>query len=338
MFRGDHVGFDTLNYMSPSRIQYRGGNLDFELTTDYIVSNFGNATEFIDIILNRIVFNFNLTPRIIIYTYSIISIGALFIALIKFKVNVSIGLLMYVLLGFYYNSFNTARQLAAVSVFLFALYYIVQEKKSTNEISNFFKFILYVLIASMIHASAIFYVILYPTRFIKLKRNFVNWTIIIVTFICVLMSFNIMNLVYGLFNFEYVTRYLGLYDDGSRSLMGRIYDVLCFVFYIYIFIYRTNIKDTNHSDIIYGLALILNAIFSQTSGIISRIIFYITIFICIYVPYSLLKNSKSLKNYRRINVITYGNKFYLFLTFIVLSSYNIGTMGHSLSSGYYLIF
>lgn len=340
MFRGDHVGNDTLNYMSDSSIQYRGGSLEFEVSSDYISSNFGSNTEFLDILLHRLVYRLNLSPRVIIYFYSLITLILLYFALKRFKVNTSIGLLVYVLIGLYYFSLTAARQMTAVSIVLWGMQYMIKNGKNHNlklhvkqpplqKYQNLINFSGSILIASMIHASAIFYIVIYPLKYIRINRKIISFCLISLSLICVLLSFNIMNIIFRLFDMEYVARYMGLFDEGGRGFMGRLFDLIRFAIYIYLFIYCTKRKNTNTYDMLYATAIILLALFVQSNGLLARITYYLTVFICIYIPYSLLKNGK----------MYYNDKFTLLIFYLIICIYGAGSWAiSSLTSGYYLMF
>lgn len=337
MFRGEYVGNDTKNYMSEDRIQYRGGNLDVEYTTDFFMDNFGSSTELIDIGLNRLVYGFNLPPRFIIWAYALITIIVLYNALRKYRVNTSIGLLIYVLSGLYYFSLSAARQMAAVSIVLYALTFVLVKdsylKPSTNKKSilksDFVSFCSMMLIAAMIHTSAFFFVVIYPLRYLRLNKNLVTIILSFVCTACVLLAIDPMSYIFSVVNMEYISRYLGLYDDGGRSLMGRLFDIPRFIFFILIFYKGVKYNITESKDNYYALALFLMAIFIQTNGLLARITYYLTAFMCVYI-------SKVLVNDFRLRK---GVLYTLFMLYILLSIYGTGGGAvSSLTSGYYLMF
>lgn len=330
MFRGDNVGNDTKNYMDTNRIQYRGGNLEVEFNKDYLLENFGNKTELIDIALNRIVYGFNLPPRVIIWCYALINILVLYRSLRKLKVNTSIGLLIYVLLGYYYFSLSAARQMAAVSIVLYAFTFMIQNDgeesyKILSLKSNFVKFVLFVGIASMIHASAIFFIVVYPLRYLHINKSLIVMLLCTCCAICIIFSIDPMSYIYSFFNFDYITRYMGLYDETGRSLMGKLNDIIKSSIFIYFFIIGTKEK-TCVFDNIYALAIILMLLFVQNSGLLSRITYYITIFISVYLSKVLIEN----KDVDKKTIIS-------FVIYVVLSIYSIGGYGTALTSGYYLM-
>ena len=128
---------------------------------------------------------------------------------------------------------------------------------------------------------------------------------------------------------EYISRYLGLFEEGGRSLMGRLYDIPRFMFFILIFNKGVKTDKTESIDNYYAVALILMAIFIQTNGLLARITYYLTVFMSVYIS-KVMINNRCLRK---------GILFYLFLIYIVLSIYGTGGYGvSSLTSGYYLMF
>jgi hypothetical protein len=147
--------------------------------------------------------------------------------------------------------------------------------------------------------------------------------------ICVFLPIDPMAYVYKFVNMEYISRYMGLFDNGGRSFMGIIFDIPRYVFFIYAISYGIKTQKTQANDNIFALAICLIAIFIQTNGLLARIIYYVTIFMAVYIPYVLIENGKI---YNR-------NLYGLFLVYVILSIYGCGQWGcSSLTSGYYLMF
>lgn len=323
MFRGDYVGNDTMNYMDAKRIQYRGGNLQVDFSRDFIGENFGSSTEFIDIFLNRLIYNLELPPRLIIWVYSLITICFLYASLKKFKVNTSIALLFYVLTGMYFKSYNFARQMAALSIFLYGLSCI-----NSEDIKSKLKFVCGTFISGLIHASAFFFL---PTCFIgmvKIRKNVCVILVSLVCLFCILFTFNIMDILYRI-DLEYIARYIGVYEDNGRSIKGRIFDIPIYSFYVYVLYCGIKGVKTNLWDNLFAIAVILSALFNQVDGMMARIIFYITIIMSVYFS-KVLINEKYIKE-KNMRILFF---FYLVFTFYGLGKWAVS----SLTSGYYMTF
>lgn len=91
----------------------------------------------------------------------------------KEKINMPFSLLIYYLL-LYPTSLNIVRQMMAVSIIIYAYRYIVEKR--------FFKYLMFVLIASLFHATAVialmFYIFAYSTP--KNRKKFI-WLLILST-------------------------------------------------------------------------------------------------------------------------------------------------------------
>ena len=322
MFRGDHVGNDTLNYLDENQISYSAANLNNGIDADNLIENFGNKIEFGAVLLNYIVYNMDLPPRLIVFTYSLLTILFLYFALKKLKVNTSLGLAFYVLAGLYFFSLSAARQMAAVSIFIYGFTFVFRED---NKRFLFFPFI---IIAASFHISALFYIWLYLLRSINLKRSFLLVVMTIICLFMILSSINIMDYVYRLFDLEYVARYMGEFDDSERSLLGRVFDLIRFGFLVYVYSIRKNGEKCDIYDTTFALAVVLMALFGHSSMLVARITYYITIVICMYIP-------KVMVEQRLLN-----NKQYMsfFIIFVITTINGMRGWADLLTSGYYLMF
>ena len=322
MFRGDNVGNDTKNYLDPHYIYLRSLNVDTDISGESILSLWGERIEFGSALLNGIVYSLDLHPRIIVFAYSIITLLFLYYALKKFKVNSVIALLMYVLIGQYFFSLSAARQMAAVSVFLFGLTFLFEQGKRK------YLFSLYAVLGTSIHASCIFFIWIYFLRYLRIKKSVALVLMSVTCALMVISSINIMDYVYRLFSIEYVQNYSGFFDSSERSLLGRIIDVINFGFLIYVFSLRNHCKECDLRDILFVLAVLLYALFGHSSLLVARITFYITIFICVYISQSIIE-ARLLKR----------NSFFILLfCYWLIHIYGLRVWGDMLTSGYYLMF
>ncbi len=322
MFRGDHVGNDTLNYLDENQISYSAANLNDGIGADNLIDNFGKKIEFGAILLNYIVYNFDLPPRLIIFTYSIIAIVFLFLALKRLRINTSLGLLFFVLLSHYFLSFNFARQYCAIGLFIFGVTYLFRDDKSKC------LFFIYTLLAAFFHISALFFSWMYLLRYVKVSRSLLLVLMSIVCLFTIFSSYNIMDYIYRLFNIEYVTRYMGEFDDSDRSLLGRLNDCIVYGFMLFLFYIRKGNRLCDLYDILFALSIVLMALMGHSSWLVSRITFYSTAFCCFYIPKVVLEK-KALAN----------NHFLVFFSiYCVVIVYGFRTMADAMTSGYYLMF
>lgn len=322
MFRGDNVGNDTKNYMDDNRIYNTANFLNNFTSTEDVIDNFGYRTEFSTSFLNWIVYELNLPPRTIIFTYSILLLVLLYLALKRLQINTSLALMFFVLSSLYYFSLSAARQLAAVGLFAYGITFIFEEDKKR------YLFFLFAILATSFHISSIFFIWLYFIRYIKIQRRLLYYIAATICIITSLLDFNITTLVYRFFDVEYVTRYMGLYDESIRSIKGRIFDFLIYVFFLLIFDLRNTEKESDTYDVLFILSVILMALFGHSAILIARITYFVTIFISFYISKVVIESE------------LYNNRLAVsfFLLYCALCIYDLGTWSNALTSGYYLMF
>lgn len=321
MFRGENVGHDTKNYIDLHSIYLKAvGGIDISeerVTTE----TYGIRTELITQKLNDLVYYNDLPPRFILYFYSIVTIAFLFYALKRFRVNIALGMMFYVLMGLYFFSLTAARQMAAISIVLFGISYIQEAS-----IKKYF-FFLFVSMASLIHASAIFFVWLYFLKYLKAQKSvFVSVAAIICLFFFI-FPIDIMGLVYKVVGMDYITRYRGGYDSHTMHIFKTFSSL--FVFYFYFYWVNLNKKmRTELFDNLYLVALILLASFSPYSVLIRRAVFYVSIFICVYLSKEMEKHQFEKKQDMRL----------LTISFVLFETYFAKDWLSMLESDYYLMF
>ena len=145
--------------------------------------------------------------------------------------------------------------------------------------------------------------------------------------ITIFMSFDITDIIYSVFNIEYIQRYKGHFDESGRSVLGRINDIVSYGFLLYIFKIRKNTRGDLY-DCFFAVAVVLMALFGHSSGLIARVTYYTTIFICFYVPKVILER----------NCLKQQNFMIFFLFYVLLKTYNNRMWTEALTSGYYLMF
>ncbi len=322
MFRGDNVGNDTKGYMDSSRIEYKNSRISGGIDYEYALDNIGQETEYGDALLNSFVYRFNLSGRVIIFVYSLLTFLFLYAALKRLKINVALALVFYVMNTHYFFSLSAARQMAAVSIFLYGLTFIFCDDKRK------YLFLLFTVLAAMFHTSAIFFIWVFFLRYIRCKRKLL---IIISSFavaVTVFLSFNILDIVYNVFDLDYISSYMGKFDESERAIKGRIFDVLRFSFIVYALIARTKEKDADLYDLLYCIAIVLMALFTHSNILVARVTFYITPFMCLYWAKIIVEN-RCLKKTPFVALMV----MYLFL-----AEYEMGIWSSALRSGYYLMF
>jgi len=339
MFRGDHVGNDTNNYMDLGRIQYRGGHLDISIVG--FIANIGTNIEFVDILINRLVYTLSLPPRLIIYIYSFITFLFMNVGMKRYYTNRSICLILYVLLCLYFFSLSAARQMAAVSVLFYAMSFLITRSKRDS-----IRFLIWNIVAACIHASSLFFLPLFFLKYLRFPSRRLS-IIVMITFmlIFVVLSVNILPIVQNYLKIDYFLSTIYEYENGfGRSAMGKIFDLLKYSFLLFVFIQRSNVEQsrvfdttilpkkriTNNRfvdiwDTLFLVSFCFAVICSPMPGLISRTSYFLLAYICAYV-------GKYYNFKKKANII-------LFLFWSIIMCYDIGGFGASaLTSGYYMNF
>ena len=327
-FRGDYVGNDTLNYMRD--FSYLGGSFQFKEFED--INSLSRNAEVSNILLNKLLFNLGFSDRSIITAYSIITYVFILIAQKLYKFNLLYFCLLYVLTNMFFMTFNLARQLCAVSILLVAYYYFMQDGGK-----NLINFILLVIFAATMHMSAFFSLLILPLRWVKLDRKVAITITGLVSGFFIISVFNPLGIIMDLFNFDYVTRYQGLYDDYNRSLVGKLFS-LFFLFSNLFLFYSVKVKfgkdglsqKCSTLDILFLVSIIIDSLFDAANGMMSRIAMNFSIIQCVYLAFLLPEI-----RFRKLDF-----KAIILFLYILLSLYSVGSFGYNgaFITGYYLMF
>ena len=321
MFRGDHVGNDTMNYLDETTISYAASSFESP-SADDVIDNLGKKIEFSSLALNWLVYNLDLPPRIIIFTYSILLFVFLYLALRRLRINISLALMFFVLSGLYYFSLTAARQMAALGIMAYGITFLFENNKRRH------LFFVFTIIAASFHISAVFFVWLFALRFISINRKMSMVIVSCIGLVTILISFNITDYIYRFFNLEYVARYMGMFDESERSLLGRINDLILLSFSLCVFMKRRGGDRTDLFDNLFLLGLILWALFSHSSMLIARITYYVTVFEVFFFS-KIIRENQCFKDKRFMAV---------FALYCLVTIYGMRGWAETLTSGYYLMF
>lgn len=112
-------------------------------------------------IISRILYRISSNPQFFFFITSIIINVCIIIFLKRHSKNITLSLYFYITMGIYYGTMNGLRQYLAAMVMALAFQHIIKP--------NFKKYIIYVLIASLFHATVF---IMIPIYFIATKEIF----------------------------------------------------------------------------------------------------------------------------------------------------------------------
>lgn len=188
-----------------------------------------NPTEIGYTILNFIVGQFGGSIQTVFFIMSFLTMLFVYLFLIEYKENISVGIGMLIFLIMFYNmSYNIVRQVLAMTITLYATKYLDKKKPKS--------FVLFILLAMSFHAGA---VILLPLYWVynsfPNKRKFYRVMIYIVYFLALANYQNIVEFVS--LNILGTEKYLYLAKDAGGNLaLGSVVQfaphlLIGFVFY-----------------------------------------------------------------------------------------------------------
>ena len=220
------------------------------------------------------IFFYNLTnyQTFQLFCYAVI-VGGFMLYIKRYSEYPTLSIAFYIGFAFYLASFNIMRQYIALAI-IFPFIHLKDHNK--------LKFIFIVLLASTIHASSIICLLFLLIDKIKLKSNFFNVTIILITFIIGYFLPHLINLssLFAIANYvnEGFAGYLENFG-GERNLLTGI---LQNIFLIYSLILLK--KQSSFWVKCYFLFIILNNVFGSM-GFGNRIFLFLQIQMILAIPY-----------------------------------------------------
>ncbi len=228
---------------------------------------------------------FNLPVTCFFSFFSFITLAFFFKSIFKYSVSIELSLVLFVLLGFYTNSFNIMRQLVALSLFFtYGYKYIIE--------SNFKKYLIAILIISLFHFSVLF---MLPFYFLAKK----NYGVILGSLILMLaIAFNmgVLNVTFINFFLKFLPQNYAGYLQFLEYYLGQIKEPLWYKLVsnidklIIIFLLLTNkqkLIQQNSSNLILINFYLFYAVFSfATRGLeeLQRLSFYFSVFSILSIP------------------------------------------------------
>lgn len=232
----------------------------------------------------------------------------IFFAFDRHSHYIELTLVLFIVFGFYTNSFNIMRQWIAVAIGLIGMRYVIDKK--------LIKFTLVVLIALSFHKTAI---ILFPFYFIlRMKgRDTVRIVIILSTVLCAIFFVPIATflskIAIDIFGENKYTKYLNpstLIDESGSWLS---FPLICLgVYAVYLYQKRKGIVFSRSMEVIINY-IIIGFFFiglGQLNSLAGRLSSYFVPVICIAIP-NLVFNMKY-KKYICVIMVAIGIVFFIF--------------------------
>ncbi len=215
----------------------------------------------------------------VLFLSSLITYSFILAGLIKLKSDFSIALGLWIFYCYYFSaSFNVVRQMIAVSIIFFALT-LLNEKK-------YKQYILYVVIASMFHISAIiaiFFILIKTTTRKNVKLSIV--TVFCLSVFIVFFGSDILNLLPDFIKIQY-NSYIRNTDKMINLLyfmdIVPIFLIVAVPILIYIGYYRKSDKYDLYCTI--GICVLPFLILGYNISYFQRVLYYIDIIQIVTVP------------------------------------------------------
>jgi hypothetical protein len=305
------VGVDTINYYQNGfSILYEGENHQYEIffvgLCDFIRTN-------------------GLNPRCCLYLLSAVTIFFICAASKRFKTNTILVLFFFLLLNYFTNSLNIARQMAACSIllyansFLFATKENVSSKKTNHLVRDVVLFLVFLLFAASFHVGAILGVIALLTYVIRLERWSINpmmiSIILIVSFAAIQIGRGILlSRSMGLLSTIAVYDAIGTETTATTlSIFGFLYRSIAYIFYGSALFYLK--KDSNNKLCIFFLvSLVIRIILSAFYGSILRLGLYFSLIDIVVFSICIAKKDRKRKTFFYMATLYFGIDYFLTLS------------------------
>lgn len=297
-FRDAKVGADTIDYIS-NFYEYSKMNLD-RIITEAEESNMESLYIFLSWFVSWIFDSYSaflcfwaLFPVIAIYKVLKIYGGN--------TLDISISFIVLFMLGLFAFFVSGIRQTAAMSILLLSYSYFDRLKiyniKNFYKDSDFWKFLLCVILAYSIHKSSILFLIAFPLKDIKVKW----WYVVVAGSLFFLAQYikidSIVIITRLLFQDRFET-----YGDSYLSELSMSGYFLQFILFLICYFRRNQLVSKNPQNIMLINMAFLGLCFQSMTGLIGeffRVSFFFSIFDVILIPRA-LHEYNSVSNYKMI--------------------------------------
>lgn len=292
------IGNDYMQYIQTAHEAYVGG---------YVVTEFGFNW------LVRIVYTLCGFEcyELVFAIFAAVTIGVFLKAMYEQSANFAFSFFLFMMLGFYFQTFNTVRYYLALAITLYSVKYIIDENKK-----DWIKFIFLILVAAAFHKSVLLVIPVYFIATYKWK----NWQIIlglILSSICYLGRNIVLKIALVLYPSYKNTIYL---EGGiSKSSLIRL-SAIMFIYLFFIWNKGKNIINAPYYRKItfYGQLNILAfavGVFFSFLPVVTRIIYYFSVTQILMLPMIIenLEDEKIKKIVKNIAIVACILYFILFL-------------------------
>lgn len=226
----------------------------------------------------------------------------------RYSKNPLLSIIYFVAL-YYLYSFFLLRQVIAIAVVLVAYEYLCQDKIA--------KYIVFVLIATLIHGSAIVFLLALP--FCKVKKfDYTNYLLIAIVYLVSVFAPNVVLKLIGGYSSQMMSWIVnGVYDTKSSiSMFGLIITVLTLIVS-----HMLKNESSYETDMLYNIST-LGSMFFAMSNVVTelyRVSLYFSIFNILLISNSI----QNIKSRRTRQIVYYSILLVLVFYFFIRSINNV---------------
>lgn len=292
-----NVGTDYRNYVDLYKIY---SNLSIQET-------FSSNLEIFFLIIIKMSYFFN-DYQMMFAIFSFLTVLILYRVIYEYKEKLSLGFMFFLYLFLYYTtSFNIIRQALAVVIVAYSYKFILNRE--------FKKFLITILIASMFHATALFFIPCYFVNLSNVKRKKIIRSIYLICLILIVANYNIIiNLISNIGMFEKYELYSIAQDSANMEFI--INSIILFV----ILLFRKFLVKYDERNELFIFFSIVNTILLFTgyfSPFVKRIAMYFgisNIFLLASLPH--ITKNKQQKLFVYVLIIFYAILMFIFTVYV----------------------
>ena len=227
-----------------------------------------------------------LNPQIMFLPCALLTVIPFAWFLYKYSEDAPLSLFVFAAFNYFFTANNATRQYVAIGITLIACHYALKRK--------LIPFIIFTLLASTIHTSALFFFIMYPLCSIPYTKSMPSIYIILTPIILLAFPFII----------DYIQQYIyGYYDEGDAGMggsnkLGFVLPIVLFLFVIIDVLHkkdepsfreslnRQNIKIHLYNLNLHMIGLLFVGVACQVFQVTlaGRFAWYCNIGVCLYIP------------------------------------------------------
>lgn len=313
-FRGLNVGNDTIHYVRAFS-NFNGISDSFRIYVDRYEIGYR--------ILNGVVSTFTNNPHVLLLCCAFITLFCFYKFVYKNSKYPWLSILLFVLLMYFVNSMCIMRQYIAIGLSCIAISYLVENKK--------IKYLIFVLLATTFHFSAIFVLLLLPLSIIKInnQKKFLYFSLVFLFALSFNYLIDLFVKIVPMYS-KYFTSEKYYLSNRAGSFFEAILQGIVFLIINYCY-KKVEIQDDEKSmklaKIGYFCSLITFcvSVVSIYGSILERMRLYFSVVNCITIPNILYSLTKS-KEKTMLLVVIISISLLYFLAIMIFRPYWSGVI------------